>query len=279
MAVKKNTALIKEKTKLVITRDKFNRQLLARIKIGEEFPDPTNMEELLQLGLNFSNWNDYNKELLKQSFNIPVNEYYIAYKDVNLMVGVYDRVNTNTFQYKVQHIKTKIGNCLIRLNQLANKSELIEEDSPIKDFEEETVRAFYNRGFIVHGHNELRKFEVARFIENELKRKAIILHEQANAGQTIIEKFENNSNVDFAVALWTADDVGKGKTDGDFKDRARQNVIFETGYFIGKLGRRKVVVLYEQGVEIPSDYHGVIFILFDENWKDDLRREIETIYN
>ena len=79
------------------------------------------------------------------------------------------------------------------------------------------------------------------------------------------------------MVLLTADDVGKGKDDpGDFKDRARQNVIFELGYFIGKLGRSRVCALYEEGVEIPSDYQGVIFILLDpeERWKYDIVHEL-----
>lgn len=84
--------------------------------------------------------------------------------------------------------------------------------------------------------------------------------------------------MDFAVALWTADDDGKGKKESNLEDRARQNVIFETGFFIGALGRKNVVVLYENGVEIPSDYSGVIFIRLADNWKDDLRREVDAIY-
>lgn len=134
-------------------------------------------------------------------------------------------------------------------------------------------KVFYNRGFVVHGHNDTKKLEVARFIENDLKRKAIILHEQVNKGRTIIEKFEDYSIVDFAVALWTADDDGKNKNETDLKNRARQNIIFETGFFIGKLGRQNVIVLHEDGVEIPSDYNGVIFIQLADNWKDNLRHQ------
>ena len=83
------------------------------------------------------------------------------------------------------------------------------------------------------------------------------MSKQIKEGRTIIEKFENYSNVDFAVAIWTADDIGKAKNEEHLKDRARQNVIFETGFFIGKIGRQNVIVLYETGVEIPTDYSGV----------------------
>ena len=86
---------------------------------------------------------------------------------------------------------------------------------------------------MVHGHDEAAKEAVARFIE-KLDLKVTILHEQPNAGRTIIEKFEAHSSVNFAVILLTPDDVGAPReksTDG--QARARQNVIFELGYFTG----------------------------------------------
>lgn len=133
------------------------------------------------------------------------------------------------------------------------------------------------KAFIIHGHNESIKYEVARLIENECSTKPIILHEQPNKGKTVIEKFETYSEVDFAIALWTADDLGKAKWDNELKPRARQNVIFETGYFIGKLGRERVIILYEEGVEIASDYSGVVYISLSGNWKHDLRKEIDSM--
>ena len=132
--------------------------------------------------------------------------------------------------------------------------------------------------FIVHGHNNEVKESVARFIE-KLQLEAIILHEQPNKGRTIIEKFVEYSDVSFAVILLTADDVGAKKSDSDIKliPRARQNVILELGYFLGRLGREKVFVLYENGVEIPSDYQGVIFEQLDNknNWKFSLAKELK----
>ncbi len=128
--------------------------------------------------------------------------------------------------------------------------------------------------FVVHGHDNQKKLEVTRFIENDLKKKAIILHEQPNKGRTIIEKFEDYADVDYAVAIWSADDKGSTSRSKKINKRARQNVVFETGFFIGKIGRNRVAILYEEGVEIPSDYDGVIFIKLNGNWKDDLRIEI-----
>ena len=132
--------------------------------------------------------------------------------------------------------------------------------------------------FIVHGHNNEVKESVARFIE-KLQLEAVILHEQPNKGRTIIEKFVEYSDVGFAVILLTADDVGAKKAELNIKliPRARQNVILELGYFLGRLGREKVFVLYENGVEIPSDYHGVLFEPLDNknNWKFSLAKELK----
>lgn len=265
------------------SRESFQKELEARIDIGNELFERKiqSVVELATLGKNFEDWDDYNEELLRRSFNKIQNEYFADYHNCTQLLGVDDvllRRNTETPQYKVNHLKKRIETRIQALSQLIKKLPLIAEDTLIQSVTPK-IKEHYQIGFIIHGHNELRKLEVARFIENDLGLKSIILHEKPNQGKTIIEKFENYSSVDFAVAIWTGDDEGKSKTEDLLKDRARQNVIFETGYFIGKLGREYVIVLFESGVEIPSDYSGVIFINFSDNWKDHLRREIMAIYN
>jgi predicted nucleotide-binding protein len=128
--------------------------------------------------------------------------------------------------------------------------------------------------FVVHGHDEAMKQSVARFLE-KLDLKPIILHEQANKGRTIIEKFEaHSSEVGFAVVLLSPDDVG-GPKDGEMKPRARQNVVLELGYFIGKLGRGKVCALHTGDVELPSDLHGVLWLSYEGDWRLKLAKEIK----
>jgi len=130
--------------------------------------------------------------------------------------------------------------------------------------------------FVVHGHDVSAKESTARFLE-KLGLDAVVLHEKANEGQTVIEKFELHSNVGFAVVLLTPDDVGAAAAAPDrLHGRARQNVILELGYFTGKLGRRRVCGLFRPGVEIPSDFHGVLFIEMDEagGWKAKLAQEL-----
>ena len=120
--------------------------------------------------------------------------------------------------------------------------------------------------FIVHGHDELMKQATARFVE-KLGLEPVILHEQPNKGRTIFEKFLDHSEVAFALVLLSGDDRGglSGSSAESYQLRARQNVIFELGFFIGRLDRSRVVALHTPGVEIPSDYSGVIFIPFDKS--------------
>jgi predicted nucleotide-binding protein len=135
------------------------------------------------------------------------------------------------------------------------------------------------RIFLVHGHAEAIREATARYLER-LNLKPIILHEQPNKGRTIIEKFTDYSDVGFAVVLFTADDRG-GLIDAPFEQqnaRPRQNVLLELGFFLGKLGRNRVCALFRDGVEIPSDYSGVLFIKLDEGaaWKLQLARELKA---
>lgn len=117
--------------------------------------------------------------------------------------------------------------------------------------------------FIVHGRDEQSKLSAARFVE-KLGLTAVILHEQANAGKTIIEKIEENTNVGFALVLYTPCDMGGLLNDPNQQPRARQNVVFEHGYLVAKLGRSNVCALVKGKVEVPSDINGVVYVPLDE---------------
>lgn len=131
--------------------------------------------------------------------------------------------------------------------------------------------------FLVHGHDNEFKETVARFLE-KLDLHPVILHEQANNGMTIIEKFEKHSDVGYAIVLMSPDDFGSSKDSPETRNfRARQNVIFELGYFFGKLERKNVLALIRGDIERPSDYDGVIYLDFDSNggWKMLLAKELK----
>ncbi|WP_199350886.1 TIR domain-containing protein [Haliangium ochraceum] len=134
-----------------------------------------------------------------------------------------------------------------------------------------------NKVFVVHGHDKGVRESVARFLE-KLGFDAVILNERPDQGATIIEKFERESKgVCFAIVLLTPDDVG-GRIGDDSQLRARQNVIFELGFFVGKLGRGRVALLRKGDVEMLSDYHGVVYREHDDHdgWKSWLAGEMKS---
>lgn len=143
-----------------------------------------------------------------------------------------------------------------------------------------TVARNKRKVFIVHGRDNEAKQEVARFIE-KLGLEAIILHEQASSGMTIIEKIEHYSNdADFALVLYTACDHGRGVHESKIprKNRARQNVVFEHGYLMAKLGRENVCSLVKGDIETPNDISGVVYVNLDPSgaWKAEVSKELKA---
>lgn len=134
-----------------------------------------------------------------------------------------------------------------------------------------------DRVFIVHGHDEGPREMVARFI-TDLGLQPIILHEQVNQGKTVAEKLDMFGNVGYAVVLLTPDDMGRRASEPNESPRARQNVVLELGYFLGRLGRERVTALKKGDVEIPSDYLGVVYTRFDEGgaWRLKLAQELRS---
>ena len=133
--------------------------------------------------------------------------------------------------------------------------------------------------FISHGHNEEAKMTVAKFVEN-LGLKVTVLNEQPGNDLTVIENLERYADdTGFAIALLTPDDVGalKDEADRQLNPRAHQNVIFELGYFIGKLNPNQVCLLYTEGVELPSGIRDVAYVPMDRNndWQLKIRQGMQ----
>jgi predicted nucleotide-binding protein len=136
------------------------------------------------------------------------------------------------------------------------------------------------RVFIVHGHDEAGKHAVARLLNELLGVQPVILHEQANEGRLLLEKFERSAAASgYAVVLLTSDDLGRAKSVEAEQPRGRQNVIFEMGFFAGALGRARMSVLYDPGVEMPSDLGGLVYIERDKTgaWQTALARELDAV--
>jgi predicted nucleotide-binding protein len=283
--VKKRTEQPQEykRPSLVVPRSEAKRRINEQIeKLRPVIKNLGDSGDVEQARDQLDQWAKYNIELLKRLF------------DSDAIADEYRRAQFRA--YDIRRSQSKWLDGCVPLEEIADKFvkevevhvtelrgilerlELIPEPAEISAEGEE---AGIERGsdiFIVHGHDESAKQAVARFIE-KLGLKAIILHEQPNAGRTIIEKFEDYANVGFAVVLMTPDDVGATKDKKDqLLPRARQNVVFELGFFVGKLGRNRVCALHKEEVEIPSDYTGVLYVAMDEDggWQLKLAKEIKA---
>ena len=144
---------------------------------------------------------------------------------------------------------------------------------------------YSNKVFVVHGHDEKAKTDLEMLL-TEFGLKPIVLHRQADEGKTIIEKFEKHSDVGYVFVLLTPDERAYLTKEEDLPNeqknteyRARPNVIFEFGYFVGKLGRERVCCLHTGGVSLPSDVSGVIYKSYTNNVEDvgiSIRRDLKA---
>lgn len=248
------------------------RQLLAT-----QINNPADLDAAKKV---FRIWDDYNTELITHMFTTA--KYADEY---SIWAGIVAVSYNYDFSADIREHFDDIATRIARLESLSQRLELIPlapsalptEPGAFNLRNEPKAQQDRSRVFIVHGHNEAVQQSVARCIER-LGFEAVILNEQANGGQTIIEKLEANANVGFAVVLLTGDDVGRAARDVELRTRARQNVVLELGYFLAKLGRSNVCALHEAGVEIPSDIMGVVYIPLDsgEGWKYRMAKELQA---
>jgi predicted nucleotide-binding protein len=206
---------------------------------------------------------------------------YMRYKDAaNIDNGPHNYAYEVPIE-KVRETLTRSKSSSIALLEQAIESlqEQLEEAEPkaVEPKLSTPTKTFSRKIFVVHGHEDAPRETVARFLGNA-EFNPIILHEQASGGRTIIEKIEAHGDVGFAVVLLTPDDEGCKKGESP-KPRARQNVVLELGYFIGRLGRNRVCALkVGENLELPSDFGGVAYVPFDSGggWRQTLLRELEA---
>ena len=193
-------------------------------------------------------------------------------------------VSGNGLRNHLNKMTSLVESCLDDIKYFWEEDEAIQDTIsdvsvlPVPNSEHVDKRVDLRKIFVIHGHDEAAREKLARFLQT-LGLQPVILHEQPNEGRTIIEKFEDYADVGFATVLLTPDDLGAPKENKNaLKPRARQNVIFELGYFIGKLGRNRVCALVRGDVEKPSDYDGVVYISLDDPgaWKMEVIRELRT---
>jgi predicted nucleotide-binding protein len=266
---------------LTVERSWLDVELHERIRRGEDLVealDPPIDANLLRLIRNgYDTWDEYNQTLLQRSFTTskPADSYRA------LLVAWDDDDESPSIEIKLREV---IQGKIRRLVSLKGQLPLFDESPATPARQEEALTAESSTEdktavFVVHGHSEVFKEQVARFFDTATDLEPIILHEQANSGRTIIEKFEDYAGkAAFAVVLLTADDEGGIRGSAERGLRARQNVVFELGFFIAALGRSRVAVLYEEGVELPSDMSGVLYTALDVGgaWKLALGKELRA---
>lgn len=259
--------------KLVVSRQEAASRINAQIEKGIAIRDVSiqSEQDLDKAQADKTKWKQFNIELLTRLFdNLSIaNEFNKSF--------VY--VAPDHWWESAEILQRHIGKHITTLESIAERLDLIPEVviQPPSHPSQHEKPSLSKDIFIVHGHDEAAREATARFVE-KLGFRPVILHEQPNAGKTLIEKFERNANAAFAIVLLTPDDVGYPKDKPEAaKPRARQNVIFELGYFLGKLERAKVCALYKGEVEILSDYQGVLYIPMDSGgaWRLLLAKEIK----
>ena len=274
---------MEEKTlpKLLVNMEVAERKIQERINKGQTFLNRQidSDDELEIAGKEANNWSRYNIDLLIRLFDdLSLKDEYQNFHYSKLTFDEIDGMDAMGWgvpdlDYLVVEYKKDMVGSIKSLEGIRDRLELFSELDPPE-------RTFGDKIFIVHGHDETAKHKIARFI-SDLDLSATILDEQPSRGQTIIDKFEEHADeAGFAIVLLTADDVGasKDRTDG-LKPRARQNVIMELGYFLCGLGRDRVRILYEEGVELPSDIYGISYVPMDKRgaWKLDLAQEMASV--
>lgn len=269
--------------RLTKPREELRAQLQTRLQLADEIAkrEIRTEADLTEALASFGRWTDFNHELLRRAFTTE--EYATAYRSVTAYLGWGDESPSD----KLKSLGKKLEVTGRNLTSLVERLDLIDEEPGLSVAAPAvTQRPAFSENrkvFLVHGQDEEAKSVVARFIE-KCGLETIILHEQADQGRTIIEKFEQEADVGFAVILLTPDDVGGLSDPADratsrfLKPRARQNVVLELGYFIGRLSRSRVCALRKGDTEIPSDISGVVYTPLDPDgaWKMKLAKELKA---
>lgn len=246
---------------LVRSKEDFLKDLRKQISKGRSIAEYEYDEDEVEDAINAeTKWDTLNVEILRRavSDDTLLNEY----KAISLTKYYGDwEDRLRTHEIRIGKRITFLEGVVLRIK----KNLIPQSGSGVVQGVKQTPSG-EARVFIIHGHDEASKSQVARMVE-QLGFTAVILAEQTNRGRTIVEKLERHSDVAFAVAILTPDDIGS---------RARQNVILELGHFEGRIGRDRVCILYTPGVGLPSDIRGVAYYELDKAgaWRYSVAKEL-----
>jgi predicted nucleotide-binding protein len=251
----------------------LDRQIQAGEELMNEIERLPNEQEYDDWKLRRSRW---------LSFTVAVTKKVFVEEELAAGIGKHGAtvyVAGQPWQRYAQHNLSDLRREVNRVRSLREQLELVDEASVIAAAGSSEVSNVPSDIFMVHGRDTAVREEVARFVQAITGMTPVILHEQANQGRTLIEKFEAHAHQSgYVIVLATADDKGGPITEKDenLRPRPRQNVVFEMGFFFGSLGRKRVAVLHEEGIEPPSDIAGLVYIALTGNWKLDLYKELKA---
>jgi len=218
---------------------------------------------------NYSKWDSFNSELLQRIFTTDE-----AAKEYDFWGAMAVSMYEESLGERIADTYKDVDKKIHRLDSLIERLELIPLASQVSTAATSSLPTAQPRSkkvFVVHGHDEVAKTSLEVFL-HEIGLEPVVLHRQADEGLTVIEKFEKHSDVGYAFILLTPDEIAyvaaeaaKPEAERKTEVRARPNVIFEFGYFVGKLGRSRVCCLYTGNVSLPSDISGMIYKKYEKS--------------
>jgi len=148
----------------------------------------------------------------------------------------------------------------------------VHEDSPPAAAGKKVARMTKSKErkvLIIHGRDEEKRTMIAGFLK-KMDLEPFLPDDAADQGMSLLEKYKQYEDAVFAITLLTADDMGYPQGEPEEpKPRPRQNVIFELGFLMGRLEPNLVCALYEEGLDLPSEFKGSVLIPYDAGgvWK------------
>lgn len=237
------------------------------------------LEGLLQLRYDdpeVRKWDNITEQILIKAFGKPhenLSDFSYARYGGALIMGMDEYEHQEEYKRNLQNCRKILEGFIEQLDMFSGAQQKQQDET-------KTIKITSRKVFIVHGHDDKARNELA-LILSRLGFEPIILHEQANEGLTLIEKLEKHSDVGYAFVILTPDDIGaKVNHNDELAPRARQNVVFEFGLFVGKLGRNRVCCLYKGNVELPSDLHGLVYVPFSSSVNEkqlDIVKELRAV--
>ena len=227
---------------------------------------------------------DFSREFWSE-YEIYLKKYNLILKDLQTLGFFKELIFIKSVPLSDQSFGSGFSNQeKAKLREIANNSDVLYRKVRLllsppasKNMMNDNVRS--NKIFLIHGSDNEMKFDVSKVLET-LDLDPIILHENSDMRKNLIEKIDDYSHVSFAIVLLSSDDLAysKEKTPDDNKYKTSQNVIFELGYFLGRLGKQNVSVIYKKrnDFEIPNDYAGVRLIEYKMGWYYELVKDLKN---